>query len=184
MVSSPPVHCWTFLKTQNFRYFDKCERWLVDFMCSVCRGSSMGLTLFMLSLFFASRADLCCVNNHISNMISLNVELLKSAVIWVFTIRPALMHIWVDTCTQPYKSVLILTEQISAACQSKYYSVREEDSAKNKTCKWLLHRHATVLHSIIIPYTSWMGMSMNDSKEPSYMTIPIPRPDLRSLILQ
>ena len=138
-------------------------------MCSVCRGSSMGLTLFMLSLFFASRADLCCVNNHISNMISLNVELLKSAVIWVFTSRPALMHIWVDTCTQPYKSVLILTEQISAACQSKYYSVREEDSAKNKTCKWLLHRHATVLHSIIIPYTSWMGMSMNDSKEPSYM---------------
>ena len=57
------------------------EQPLVDFMCSDCRGSSMGLTLFMLSLFFASRADVCCVNNHISNMISLNVELLKSAVI-------------------------------------------------------------------------------------------------------
>ena len=35
--------------------------------------------------------------NHISNMISLNVELLKSAVVSVVTNRPALMHISVET---------------------------------------------------------------------------------------
>ena len=65
-------------------------------------------------------------------MISLNVELLKSAVVSVVTSRPALMHIWVETGKETYKSVLILTEQISAVCVSIMVLLSQSESDGNQ----------------------------------------------------
>ena len=67
------------------------------------RGIDWALTLFILSLFFTSRADWWSVNNQISSMISLNVVTLEKAVVTVHTIKLDMTHVWIETVDNQLK---------------------------------------------------------------------------------
>ena len=56
------------------------------------------LTLFMLSLFFKSRADWWSVDNQISSLISLNVVTLEKAVVTVHTRKLDMTYVWMEIC--------------------------------------------------------------------------------------
>ena len=56
------------------------------------------LTLFMLSLFFTSRADWWSVDNQISSLISLNVVTLEKAVVTVQTRKLDMTYVWMEIC--------------------------------------------------------------------------------------
>ena len=66
--------------------------------CKMQSEIDWALTLFILSLFFKSRADWWSVDNQISSLISLNVVTLEEAVVTVHTSKLDMTHVWMDTC--------------------------------------------------------------------------------------